>query len=264
MKKLFALSALAFAANVHAGPFAPAAGVIGSTAIAKDSPSFVAWASGWRDYVVGSDAAASWQTPAKALGKAVGDSFDIVSLGNGGRITLTFDKPIVNGNGYDFAVFENSFNDTFLELAWVEVSSNGSDFFRFNNYSYTPKAVGAFGAVDPTNIHGLAGKYKQGFGTGFDLAELIGISGLLDINNIGYVRLLDIVGNGSELDSLGNKIYDPYKTTGSAGFDLDAIGVIHQKQVAAVPLPASLWLFGSALFGLAGLRRQRSTSTIAV
>lgn len=263
MKKLIAFSALAFAANVQAGPFAPAAGASGSTAIAKDSALFVDWASGWTDYIVGQDAAASWQTPEKALGAAVGDSYDIVSLGNGGSITLTFDQPIMDGSGYDFAVFENSFSNTFLELAWVEVSSNGSDFFRFDNYSYTPSAVGAFGSVDPTNIHGLAGKYRQGFGTGFDLAELVGISGL-DVNNIGYVRLLDILGNGSEFDSLGNKIYDPYKTTGSAGFDLDAIGVINQNRLAAVPVPASLWLFGGALFGFAGMRRQSAAPNIAV
>ena len=262
MKKLIALSALAFATQAQAGPFAPAAGIAGSTAIAKDSTLFVDWASGWTDYVVGPDAVASWQTPEKALGAAVGDSYDIVSLGNGGRITLTFDQPIVDGNGYDFAVFENSFSNTFLELAWVEVSSNGSDFYRFNNYSYTPSAVGAFGSVDPTNIHGLAGKYKQGFGTPFDLAELAGISGL-DLNDIGYVRLLDILGNGSEFDSLGNKIYDPYKTTGSAGFDLDAIGVINRNQLTSVPVPASLWLFGSALFAATGMRRRSATPAIA-
>lgn len=262
MKKLLALSALAFAAQTQAGPFAPAAGVDGSTAIAKDNAVFVDWASGWTDYVVGADAVAGWQTPEKALGAPVGDSYDIVSLGNGGRITLTFDQPIRNGSGYDFAVFENSFSNTFLELAWVEVSSNGSDFYRFNNYSYTPNTVGAFGSVDPTNIHGLAGKYRQGFGTPFDLAELAGISGL-DLNNIGYVRLIDLIGNGSESDSLGNKIYDPYKTTGSAGFDLDAVGVINRNQPTAVPLPTSLWLFGGALFAATGMRRRSATLPVA-
>ncbi|WNB76206.1 VPLPA-CTERM sorting domain-containing protein [Methylomonas koyamae] len=256
MKKLFALSAVLLSANVHAGPFAPAAGQAGSTAIHKDDASFVDWASGWQNYLPGTDLVDSWKTPAKALGKAVGDSFDIVSLGNGGQITLTFDNPIMNGAGYDFAIFENSFSDTFLELAFVEVSSNGNDFFRFANYSYTPSAVGAFGAVDPTNLYGYAGKYKQGFGTPFDLTELTGITGL-DLDNINYVRLIDVLGNGSENDALGNKIYDPYKTVQSAGFDLDAIGVLHQNlAVAEVPLPASVWLLISALPFFGGLRRK--------
>lgn len=141
-----------------AGPFAPAAGQAGSTAIHMDDASFVAWATGYEDYVVGADAAATWQTPEKALGKAAGTSTDIVALGNLGAITLTFDGVITDGEGADFAVFENSFNATFLELAFVEVSSNGSDFFRFPTYSFTSAPVGAFGAVDPTNIDGFAGK----------------------------------------------------------------------------------------------------------
>ncbi|OAI15500.1 PEP-CTERM sorting domain-containing protein [Methylomonas koyamae] len=256
MKKLIALSAALLSANAHAGPFAPAAGQAGSTAIYKDDASFVEWASGWQNYLPGSDLADSWKNPAKALGPAVGDNFDIVSLGNGGQITLTFDNPIMNGAGYDFAIFENSFSDTFLELAFVEVSSNGNDFFRFANYSYTPSAVGAFGAVDPTNLYGYAGKYRQGFGTPFDLSELIGTAGL-DLDNINYLRLVDILGNGSETDSLGNKIYDPYKTTQSAGFDLEAVGVLHQNLgVAPVPLPTSIWLLLSALPFFSGLRRK--------
>ena len=110
------------AATAWAGPYAPAAGQPGSTAVFKDSSEFTAWASGYVDYIVGTDVDSTWRTPQKALGPAVGDSYDIVCLGNGGRITLTFDQPITNGQGWDFAVFENSFSDTFLELAYVEVS----------------------------------------------------------------------------------------------------------------------------------------------
>ena len=56
---------------------------------------------------------------AEALGKA--DDAP-VSLGDGGYAVVTFDKPITNGPGYDFAVFENGLNDSFLELAFVVVS----------------------------------------------------------------------------------------------------------------------------------------------
>ncbi|MCK4822506.1 PEP-CTERM sorting domain-containing protein, partial [bacterium] len=142
-----------------AGPYAPAAGMAGSTAIHMDDASFVAWATGWQDYVVGSNVDATWQTPDKALGKAVGTSYDIVSLGRGGEITLTFANPMDDGAGSDFAVFENSLNDTFLELGYVEVSSNGTDFFRFANDSLTSALVTTYGAVDPTDITGFGGKY---------------------------------------------------------------------------------------------------------
>ena len=236
-KRCLTTSALVLlcASLTQAGPYAPAAGQPGSTAFHMDDPAFVGWATGYENYLVGSDCSANWQTPEKALGKAVGTSHDIVSLGRGGEITLLFDNAIKNGQGYDFAVFENGFSDTFLDLAWVEVSSDGENFFRFDNDSQTTSPVAAFGTVDPTNLTGLAGKYKQGYGTPFDLEDLVGVSPLLDVDHVGYVKLVDIVGDGACLDTDGDVIYDPYPTSGSAGFDLEALGVIH-----AVPEPGAV------------------------
>src|SRR5437762_3542169 len=150
-----------------------------------------------------------WMVPTQALGPAEGNAFNIVSLGDGGQITLTFDAPIANGPGFDFAVFENAFNDTFLELAYVEVSSDGTNFSRFGNTSLTPSPVPFVGAnVDATNLNNLAGKYRQGFGTPFDLSEL-------GLSQITQVRIVDIPGDGSRLDSSNHPIYDPYPTSGS-------------------------------------------------
>jgi hypothetical protein len=250
-KFFFVLLILVFtAASALAGPYAPAAGLEGTTAIHMDDTSLVSWATGWENYVVGTNVDLTWQTPEKAIGKAVGTSYDIVSLGRGGEITLTFDSTISNDAGYDFAVFENSFNDTFLELGYVEVSSDGTNFFRFDNDSLTSGSVGGFGAVDPTDITGYASKYKQGYGTPFDLAELAGTTGL-DIYDIGYVKIVDIIGDGTYLDSSGDIIYDPYPTNGSAGVDLDAIGVMN-----AVPIPGAIWLMGSGLLCMLGLQKK--------
>ncbi|MBT64419.1 MAG: hypothetical protein CML13_14550 [Puniceicoccaceae bacterium] len=232
-------------------PFAPAAGQAGSTAIAMDDSSIVAWASGFENLSYGSAVSDQWKTPVKALGPAVGDSFDVVSLGQGGQITLTFTHPIQNGDGPDFVVFENSFSDTFLELAWVEVSTDGQHFVRFPNYSY--REAGAATTADL--FHGYAGKYRQGYGTPFDLDQLrYAYEALeeedpnapyfstefrtqlalnyptLDLADIRYVRLVDIVGDGTALDANGYSIWDPYPTSGSAGLDLDAIGVLHQVE----------------------------------
>jgi len=209
--------------------YAPAASQAGSTAVHMDDPNIVGWASGWENYEVGSNCWEIWQTPEKALGKAAGTSYDIVCLGRGGKITLTFECGIGDGTGYDFAVFENSFSDTFLELGYVEVSSDGVNFFCFANDSLTESPVGRFGAVDPTNIGGFGGKYRQGYGTPFNVALLADISPLLDTNNIKWVRIVDIVGDGSYFDTSGDVIYDPYPTTGSAGFDLDAIAVLNMR-----------------------------------
>lgn len=239
---------LMMAGSAFAGPYAPAAGQSGSTAIYMTDSGFVGWATGWQNYNVGTDVDAAWQTPDLALGQAVGTSFDIVSLGRGGSITMTFANPIADGAGADFAVFENAFSDTSLELAYVEVSADGSNWYRFTNDSLTAGTVGSFGSIDPTDITGLAGKYRQGYGTPFDLAE----SGLSEIS---YVRILDIVGNGSCLDSSGDFIYDPYPTSGSAGFDLDAVGVLNQA--APVPIPGSVVMLLSGLVGIFGVRRRQ-------
>ena len=87
--------------------------------------------------------------------------------------------------------------------------------------------VSAFGSLDTTNIDGLAGKYRVGFGTPFDLADLRGVDPSLNVDRVTHVRIIDVVGDGSSLDSQGDPIYDPYPTVGSAGFDLDGVAALH-------------------------------------
>jgi len=221
-----------------AAEFPPAAGQEGTSAVSMDDPSIVGWATGYENYTVGEDCVPAWQTPEKALGEAVGDSYDIVCLGNGGEITVTFDNPVTNGDGPDFIVFENSITDTFLEFAYVEVSSNGTDFIRFDCVSLTASPVDAFGVVQPEHVTGLAGKYRQGFGTPFDLSRLTYRekvrNGTVNITNITHIRFIDIWGNPesgtTDYDSFGNIIYDLYRCVGSGGFDLDAVGILYQLE----------------------------------
>ncbi len=199
-----------------AGPYAPPAGEPNSTAIHMDDANFVSWATGItveRGYnnINNPDLGyASYGDDANALGKADGDPYGVVSLGDGGVATLTFDYPITNGNGYDFAVFENAFDNTFLELAFVEVSSDGNNFFRFDSVSLTPTnvQVGSFGTLDATNLHNLAGKYRQGYGTPFDLEELKDVNSLLDVNSVTHVRIIDVVGFVEPADFYGDGIVD--------------------------------------------------------
>jgi hypothetical protein len=217
--------------------FAPAAGKPGSTAIAHDSSCFKDWAVtcnlrlGYRDSTQPDSGYVNVGTAASALGPAKENG--VVSLGDGGSATLTFQRPIENGPGWDFAVFENSFLDTFLELAFVEVSTDGQRFVRFPAVSYSDTLVQtpAFGYTFPEKINNLAGKYRVGFGTPFDLEELKDSTGL-DIQDIRFVRIIDVIGSLqntlAQRDYLGNKINDPWPTPfPSSGFDLDAVGVIH-------------------------------------
>jgi hypothetical protein len=173
--------------------------------------------------------------------------YQVVSLGDGGMATATFAAPIADGPGPDFAVFENSMNDTFLELAFVEVSSDGVHFARFPAISLTPVDTQVAGSVDTTDIHNLAGKYRAGFGTPFDLADIR--DPRVNTSAITHVRVVDVVGTvglatdeeTGEIhfdpalaalagkDSEGRMVNDPYPTPYySCGFDLDAIGVIHK------------------------------------
>jgi len=210
-----------------------AAGQPDSTALHMDDDAFVGWAVSTEDYIVGTNVSEDWQTPDLALGQAVGSSGDIVCLGDDGSIELVFSPTIRNGEGWDFAVFENSFNDTFLEIGYVEVSSDGENFIRFDNAYLGTTPVAGFGAHDTSLIGFFGGKYRQGYGNPFDLQALANkqevIDGIIDLNNISHVRIVDIIGDGLSVDSFGQPIYDPHPTSGSAGFDLDAVGVINSN-----------------------------------
>lgn len=218
--------------------FAPPVGQTGTTAIHKDSSVFVAWASGcsvtrgYQDISNVSLGYASAGDSSMALGKAGTNA--VVSLGDGGSAILSFNNPVRNGIGYDFAVFENSFDDSFLELAFVEVSSDGINYYRFPATSNTQDTLqtGSFGSTDATKINNLAGKYKALYGTPFDLQELSGQSGL-NVDSVTHIKIIDVTGciqsAYATYDQNGNKINDPWSTPfASGGFDLDAVGIIHQ------------------------------------
>ncbi|EJL66377.1 T9SS type A sorting domain-containing protein [Flavobacterium sp. CF136] len=237
IKKLL-LSLLLISSIITAQSYAPPAGQAGSTAIAKSSSVFIGWATGItvvrgpQDIANPTGPLASSGNPNDALG---GTSTSVVSLGDGGSATVTFASPIANGSGFDFAVFENGFSDTFLELGFVEVSSDGINFFRFPSHSETQTTtqIGGFGAVDCRYINNLAGKYRANFGTPFDLSDLPD-NALLDKDNITHVKIIDAIGTINPLyashDSHGNIVNELYSTPyATGGFDLNAVGVINQK-----------------------------------
>lgn len=220
--------------------YAPAPGFSGSSAISKDSSCFVAWATGvqvTRGSIDNSTPTLTYATfgqESNALGTAEGDGTSVVSLGDSGIAIVTFGTPIKNGTGPDFAVFENGFADDYMEFAHVEVSSDGLHFVRFPSHSETPviSQLDNFMFGDCRMVNNLAGKYRQGYGTPFDLEELEGNS-IVDINAITHIKLIDVVGSITAgigtTDAFGNLINDPFPTpVESCGFDLDAIGVIHQ------------------------------------
>lgn len=220
--------------NTFDGPV----GSEGCQAIYYQDSRILAWATscvisrGYQDIATGG-LLTSYGSESAGVGPASTSTADAVSLGDGGVAILTFETPIINGEGYDFAVFENSLNDVFLELAFVEVSSDGIHYYRFPATSNTQidTQINNAGSLDARLINNLAGKYRVGYGTPFDLEELQD-SVELDINNITHVKLIDVVGSidpqyGSR-DKNGRLINDPYPTPFAlGGFDLSGVAVLH-------------------------------------
>lgn len=152
--------------------------------------------------------------PPKGAG-AIHGSLDVVTLGNGGSITLGFEPSwIVDRAGPDFVVFENAFyidgdeDNPFAELASVEVSEDGEHFESFP-CTATEAPYGScagwhpvfanpdVNTIDPTDP-AVAG------GDAFDLADL-------GVAQARYVRITDRV-----------------DLTGMNGlFDLDAVAIVN-------------------------------------
>ena len=78
---------------------------------------------------------------------------------------------------------------------------------------------------------------------------IVVIEALVDINDIRYVRLVDVPGTGDFCDEAtahlapgtepealnypqNHPIYDAWPTWGSAGFDLEAVGLLYEQQDA--------------------------------
>lgn len=238
-------------------------------AVSYNSSAIKAWATGYSNYNVGTienQVDANWQTPENIAGAItkVEPTEKVCVLGNGGSIVISFESGISNGSGIDFAIFENGFDENYLELGFVEVSTNGIDFVRFPNFYLGTERIYEWqfqGNCDvmPTDVYNLASKFECGMGHGFDLQELIytyeGIINnsftfsdsytnaflsaysTLDFDNINYVKIVDVYGDGTVLDSIGHPIYDPTgNQRSSPGFDIQGIAVLN---TSTIPEPSS-------------------------
>lgn len=239
MNSIVFLAIVSLSFNSLSQSFAPAPGEPGSTAIHKDSSVIISWAQGielTRGYLDISDPSlglAAYGQAEDGLGYAEGDGTSVVSLGDSGIAIITFANPIMDGPGPDFAVFENGFQDNYMEFAHVEVSSDGVNYYRFQSTSETPldPQISNFTFGDCRYVNNLAGKYRQGYGTPFDLEELAGM-GVLNAGAITHIKLIDVVGSVNPefgtTDGSGQLINDPFPTAyESGGFDLDGVAVIH-------------------------------------
>jgi len=167
--------------------------------------------------------------PPYGLGASAG-SLDVVSLGNGGSITVEFiDNAIVDGPGVDFTVFENAFNSPglgiFSEVGVVAASANGVDFIEF------PHGAGGqdlSGMAGRTPVHANPdlntidpGDPAVSGGDSFDLATI----------GLTRARFLRITDPGAAIDDVGNHF--PTPGVGKSGFDLDAVIAVNSETTCA-------------------------------
>lgn len=146
---------------------------------------------------------------------------EILSLGAGGTITLTFiDNYIYNGAGPDFTVFENAFlqfgnGEPFIEAAYVDVSQDGQTWYRFPWDTTTWKG---FAGVTPMKDNQHPSDPSISGGDSFDLDSL-------GLEWVRYVRLTDI---------------DTLKKEGqwNGDFDLDAVVAVNSKSGSPTAIDA--------------------------
>ena len=151
-------------------------------------------------------------------------STDVVSLGNGGIIEVSFrDNVVFDGPGDDLVIFENAFHigsptgDLFTEYAYVEVSVDGSTWTRFPVDPETGDGLAGRNAVSPDAPDPLA---AEAGGDRFDIGEL----------GLDFVRHLRLIDAGDEIDDVGNHV----APANQGGFDLDAAAALNSTPPAVV------------------------------
>lgn len=160
-------------------------------------------------------------------GGALAGSVDVVSLGNDGSITLSFDdNVIVDGPGPDFRVFENPFGNqssgqTFVEVGIVSASADGVTFVPFSYDAATFAGLAGVTPVYSTPANGIDPRTPDAGGDAFDLAT-IGLA------SARFVRIQD---PGAAVADPGNAF--PVPGPGKSGFDLDAIVAVNSREVCA-------------------------------
>jgi hypothetical protein len=172
-------------------------------------------------------------------------STDVASLGTAGTLTLQMDPAVFDGAGADLMVCENPFYVTgtlqsFVEAAFVEVSSDGVHFARLSsNYTGPNEPLPIFTGIHPARYRGFAGvmpvfahppevdplDVTAAGGDLFDLRELVDHplvqADLLDLSDIRYVKLIDVQA-GVALDTAGHTVFDCGVGSGSS-CDIDAV-----------------------------------------
>jgi hypothetical protein len=149
---------------------------------------------------------------------------DVVSLGTGGSIVLSFEtNPIIDGPGADFIVFENAFNqggdamNPFANPAAVSVSDDGITWtvFPCTATTFPYGSCAGWHPVYSASSNTIACTDAQAGGDAFDLASA-------GVVRAKFVRIVD---QGTQACPAGSMV-------NTNGFDLDAVVSVHAEREA--------------------------------
>ncbi len=158
---------------------------------------------------------------------------NILGTQNNSAITLGFSTPVVDGSGNDLKLFF--------------VGNNGHKFdvtIGGASMSYT---LGA-----GTNTTGF---FDPAFSTDPIIALAINLSDFTGLAGSSFDRISVAIGDGYCDGPIGMRPTTCPDITGPRSAVLSFVGTYN---VAVVPVPAAVWLFGSGLLGLVGFMRKRA------
>lgn len=148
-------------------------------------------------------------------------STDVVSLGTGGEIVLSFEpNALVDGPGVDLLVFENAFlkagtDETFAEPGEVSVSDDGETWTTFPCTATAAPwgACAGWHAVAQSGPGVSPVDPAKAGGDPYDLADL-------GVTRARFVRIRDVGGQRCASTSVNTN-----------GFDLDAIAAVNAEEM---------------------------------
>jgi hypothetical protein len=196
-------------------------------------------------------------------------SYEIVSIGAGGSLTLQFSEPVIdhplNPYGIDLLIFGNSFYSMDFgagtatgpidaNVGVIEVSANGVDYVPV-----TGGADGKFptvGYLDTTDPFApTAGAVLSDFTKPVNPAALASVAGL---NTAQIISAYDGSGGGSGIDLAGSGLSSiSFVRISNPAGSLRTIEIDALADVRAVPEPTTITLIAMAATGIAGLRRRQ-------
>ncbi len=252
------------------------------------------WADGVVDYVQGGAVGKDWvtQEPFTAPQSAIGEptrfagtpetfgaattpfssayrSYEIVSLGSGGSLTLQFSEPVVdhplNPYGIDLLIFGNSFYSIDFgagtatgaidaNIGKIEVSANGVDYVEISGGADGKfPTVGYLDVTDP--FASTAGVVLSDFTKPVNPAAFANVVGL---NTAQIIAAYDGSGGGSGIDLAGSglssisfvRILNPVGSLRT--IEIDALA-----DVRAVPEPATIGMLALTATGIVAMRRRQ-------